>query len=209
MKNVVSVVWDVDGVVGDWITPWLYRYNKKYNLFGTENELKMEMITSGNLKKFEVPGTDVASCMFTKELLYEVIPNKYAQVLIKKIHDTYGEKVKQYFCTAIPAKMVPYRACWLEMHFPQVTSYHFAEDKSLIHCDILIDDAVHNHAVINADLKILPSRVFNSEVSPKWDFCIMDIDRVGTKDTPEKEIFEEIEEMIIEHIESKLAAYGG
>lgn len=180
--KILDIVFDTDGVLGDWVQCALDLYNSEYGL-----DLTKKDVFAGNLKKIEVPGTDLMKYIFDKRVYSDMKPFAKAQELIKKLSCD-GHRI--YICTAVAYIMVEIRGEWLKFNFDEIdkNKYMFMSDKSLVGGNMFIDDAVHNLVSCKADNKILLSRPWNQQVSEKYQALTGDIVRVD-EDTAFDDIY--------------------
>ena len=140
MNRPFIILTDVDGVLEDLVTPWVYALNKKY-----DRNVQPTDIVDWDICKF-FPGltkNQVFSPLHKEEFWLELKPYEDAQYYTKKLKDE-GHKV--IAVTSAHPDTVPYKWAWLNKHFPNFAfrDIVIASHKQMIMGDILIDDGVHN-----------------------------------------------------------------
>lgn len=160
--KILDIVFDTDGVKGDWVGCVLAKYNAEYGM----NLTKGDIIT-GNWTKLQIPNTDILKYIYDKSVYEEMKPYEEAQQLIRDINEL---NHRIFACTAVPKVVVENRANWIGREFPEIdeSRYMFTSDKSLVAGDVFIDDGVHNLVACKAKVKILLSRPWNQNVSEKY-----------------------------------------
>lgn len=153
------VLCDVDEVVADLHSEWLYRYNEKYN-----DNLTPDDITDWNLSRLVKPecGDKVFDFLRMPDLYQHVRPVEGAKEGVDRLRDG-GYRV--IFVTSCVIGSMDQKARWLlrhgfisDRHSPR--SLVIARDKFLVRGDVLIDDAPHNLEPFPGH-KILVDRPYN------------------------------------------------
>jgi 5'(3')-deoxyribonucleotidase len=130
---------DIDGVLGDLITPWVEKYNNTY-----DDNLKVSDIDvwDWHVKTKKECGEKIYK-MLTPDLFENLPVVEGSQEVVSKLNSRYEVFV---VTAARNAKMVPPKAKWMKNNFPFIKrdKIVYAVDKSICLADFLIDDAPHN-----------------------------------------------------------------
>ena len=145
MRNQPVILCDVDAVVADLLTAWLWWYNRLYN-----DTLTTADITGWDMHPFVKPecGKKIYEILRFPKLYDGVMPIHGARYSIKALR---REGYRVVFVTSCVAGTTDAKIEWLMQHkfLPRVRTpedFIAAKDKSLVKGAILIDDAIHNVA---------------------------------------------------------------
>ena len=139
---------DIDAVLADLQTEWLYRYNLDY-----KDNLKAEQILSWGMDEYVKPecGKRIYDYLLDDNLYTNVNPIPGALQAVNKMRDLFTRVI---FCTMSPFPKMGRKFQWLiDNKFFEYYNYGDPEmdyietrDKSLINADYLIDDYFVNLA---------------------------------------------------------------
>lgn len=140
MSMKYAILSDVDGVLEDLVTPWVYALDEKYG-----RDVKPSDIVDWNICQFfdGLSKTQVFSPLHEKSFWEKLEPREDAQEYIKKLQER-GDRV--ILVTSAHPDTVPYKWSWINRHFPMLAfrDIIIANEKQRISGDILIDDAPQN-----------------------------------------------------------------
>lgn len=131
---------DVDNILNDLAQKTLELYNSRYN-----KNIQMSDITSYNF--FDCLPHEDASCIISlfeeKELWDSLKPLPDSQEALKSL---IKNEHKVYLATATNPINFKWKVDWLQKYFPFIHSDNIIRimDKSLLKCDIMIDDNLDN-----------------------------------------------------------------
>lgn len=146
MKNIVIGV-DVDGVVANLHTEWFRKYNEDFN-----DNLTIDKITNWDTHKFVKPecGLNIYEYLLLPDLYDNVEPIDGAKFYTDKLKN--DDDVRLVYITTTPIETPGVKFKWLVKHGflkeDEKDNYIEATDKSVIACNILVDDKYEN--VLNA-----------------------------------------------------------
>jgi len=136
MKTIKTIAIDIDGVVGDVLTPWLNRYNHHYH-----DNITPKDISEWDIHKFLKPecGLKIYDYLNDPHLYDDVIPYPDTIQYIEKIKEL---KYRVVWVTSSPAESSGRKFFWLKEYGFITNRKDYVEmtDKSLIRADVLIDD---------------------------------------------------------------------
>lgn len=153
------VVSDIDDTIEDLLGAWCKWLNEKYDFNVQPCEIKEWDMTKA------YPA--LAWSKIFEPLNYKyfwkdwVQPKKDAIKYLKKL---YGEGFNIYLCTSTNYKNVAMKYEYIvKRYFPYIDWEHVivAQDKHMIKCDFIIDDAVHNLIDCDGCIRILMSAYHN------------------------------------------------
>ena len=162
MKNKITVLVDVDGVVADLMSLIIKRYNEKY-----KESLDYSDLTTYDTKSIM---TKCVKDPFVELKSPEDMGKLDLIIGAKEALDELNELVNLKICTALqPANVLP-RHEWLKKNFSWYKSHQLITcvDKHMIKGDILIDDCFEKHSE-DRGLSILFAQPWNEwykEVMP-------------------------------------------
>ncbi len=159
---------DVDSVVADLHSVWISRYNKDYNdnlsLEGTE-------ITDWDTSKFVKRECGVKIYDYLKDptLYDDILPVEDSLDIIDQIKEDFNSRI--IYITSTPIETPGVKFNWLVRHGflkeKELHNYYECRDKSLIACDILLDDRYEN-ARDAFNLGVLFTRPWNKKYDYKY-----------------------------------------
>jgi 5'-nucleotidase len=136
---------DVDSVVADLHSVWISRYNKDYNdnlsLDGTE-------ITDWDTSKFvkKECGTKIYDYLKDPTLYDEIKPVEDSLHIIEQLKEDFNPRI--IYITTTPIETPGVKFNWLVKYGflkkDELHNYYECRDKSLIACNILLDDKYEN-----------------------------------------------------------------
>lgn len=145
---------DQDQVLADLNSKWLRVYNEEWN-----DNLCHHDITDWNISAFTKPQCGVK--------MYEIIerPGFYSDLDIIAGAGRGVRELKAMGCditvvSASPMTAYTDKHIWLNKHFPEIDNIIFAQDKSWISADVMIDDGTHNLETFNG-YKLLYDMPYN------------------------------------------------
>lgn len=158
----LKIILDSDGVCVKTMEKVLEKYNKEYCTY-----LKLEDVTSGNLRNVQLPNTDMLKYFNEKGFFVDLEPIFEAQKYIKKLIDD-GHEV--FICTASPRHAIEEKFENLLNLFPCIKEENIIpiSAKYLLKADIMLDDGYHNIETSVCDVKVLFSQPWNE--TKKGDF---------------------------------------
>ncbi len=130
---------DLDGVVYDLMTPWLRRYNERY-----EDTLTREDIIDFNFEgvEFRCDVGDFMSFLYDGRIHLEAEPVPMA---VEVITEWASEGHTIVFISATKRPAIWAKVARLAVDFPDVPyELHFTSDKAAVEVDVFIDDHVRN-----------------------------------------------------------------
>lgn len=141
MKKVLAI--DMDGVLGNLVSPWVRRINESEGENVSANDIK-----SWNIGRYFSCGKRVYDYL-SYDLFRNLPVIEDSQRVVEKLQD----KFQVYIVTSatnnhdsLKAKME-----WLEEHFPFIPASNIVlcGSKSIIKADYMIDDGIHNLEVFD------------------------------------------------------------
>lgn len=145
MNRIIGL--DIDGVCADLITPWLFRYNIRYN-----DDLTIDDITDWNIHNFVKPecGTKIYDYIEDPTLYDLVLPIKNSLFGVSALRDM-GYRVVFVTSSTLGASGRKFR--WLQDYgfTKDLKDYVEMSDKSLFAGDYLVDDYIVNINGFNGD----------------------------------------------------------
>jgi 5'(3')-deoxyribonucleotidase len=167
MNNKV-IAFDMDGVIVDFVKPWLEWYNKEYN----------DSLTEADLRMYEFGSQTKAG-----KKIYDFlrVPNNYDKVLeiphmlaLMQTYQNLGHRIIVATKASHNGNMVENKTKWFERNAPFLNKHDivFVQNKELIRADVLIDDDPRNLEKFPGD-KILFRHSYNNAYKlPKdWYEC--------------------------------------
>lgn len=138
----MKVVFDVDSVLADIMTPWMEIYNERY-----EDDVSISDITSWEVADFVKPEAkkDIFSIV-TSEGFYEKVKPIQRYVALAKEFVEQGHEVSICTSCANNPMMIKEKLAWLEEHIPFIDSDNImiVTNKGLACGDMLVDDRPKN-----------------------------------------------------------------
>lgn len=156
---------DIDGVVADLLTPWLDYYNSR---------------TGESIKKSDITCWDLEDCLRHKEVIHEFLylPGVYRNLEVignaKKVLKELNKDFKLQFVTDTPFHARDDRLYWVQKHFPYIKDIYFAEDKSNIKADLILDDRPEN-LISFPGIKVCFDHEYNKNI-PVTHYRVKDIE---------------------------------
>lgn len=151
------VVLDADDVLLDLMPLWLSVINEKYGTSATVQD-----VTAWDMRKVfpSLTFDQIHDPLVTPEFWEAIRPVQGAVDGVRKLIDA-GCLV--YICTATNYKNIPYKFAALSRLFPMIPTDRIivAKNKSLMSCDFMVDDAVHNLCGMDMKHKILFDAPYN------------------------------------------------
>ena len=157
----IIIACDMDDTIEYLVPAWIKWLNNKYGTNTTYLDIK-----SWNIKLAfpTLTSEQIFAPLRTKEFWKTVEPMKDAQEYIPKLIE---EGFQFYIVTSAPPDTIKYKAqqC-LFKHFPYLKweNVIVARKKQLIHCNILIDDAMHN--IVGPYRGFLKATIHNLNFNP-------------------------------------------
>lgn len=156
------ILFDIDDVVADLMTPWLSWYNWQY-----VDNLKKKDIKDWDISQYTVPacGEKIYDFVHDPRVYSLVKPIKGAKKTIKELR-TNGHKVM--FVTAVNQYNSGAKIKWLNVHGFKVKDEDYIEskDKSGVYGDLFFDDGWHN--ISNTIAK--EAYLYNQPWNEKYDY---------------------------------------
>lgn len=155
---------DVDGVLRDITTPMLRIYNKVFDEHLEESDLKDYDVSVSfpRVSELGVKASDYFFKTCAKEIFLKAsaYPNAAEAVSILR---NYGKVIIATNQSTIDSKR--YTLEWLDKNKIQYDGIFFTSDKSLIPCNVIIDDAPYFIRNSNANTKIVLDQPYNKFVA--------------------------------------------
>ena len=172
------ITFDLDGTLGDLLTPWLKRYNKDFN-----DNLTPEDITDWNIHNFVKPEAKqkIYDYLKTGEIYDDVEPYPYMQSAVKNYTER-KDTIAVCTATSNKAPVIEAKCKWLKKHFPLIpeSNYIFTNNKGLIFSHVFYDDYAKNlyaYKESNPDgVAILVKQPHNHKEHLNKEFFLLNMD---------------------------------
>ncbi|MDF2879704.1 MAG: hypothetical protein K0R54_261 [Clostridiaceae bacterium] len=158
----LHIILDSDGVLLDCMKKVLEKYNKEY---GTD--IKYENILAGNLKKVQLPGTDMNKYFNEKGFFRNLEPLPDSQYYVAKLIEDGHDIV---VATASPVCAILDKIECIKECYPTIPEENIIpiSRKDLLFADIALDDGLHNIVVSKSKYPTIFDQPWNRMLSEKY-----------------------------------------
>jgi 5'(3')-deoxyribonucleotidase len=173
MEKTIAI--DMDGVLVDLYPTWVQRYNK-----ATGSDLKPAELTTWDLRN-HIPEENVGMMMellFEEDLFSDLPVIDGAKEAIARLEELGFKIIILTHAWDNNINILSGKVKWLKKHFPQLLDDAiFCKNKSFVHTEFIVDDAVHHISGHPANHAFLMKASHNKS-QHTWETIIKAIEKV-------------------------------